>query len=361
MSLSSCLDETFVLSDLGFIQPSTTANRRQSAFRKLAVKTIFSTHSLHPRDRLDYWLDVSGQLVVKTNCRPDIADPFFAELAAESLANIGLMRVRMSTVNITHDKTHVARGADDDLLVCQPLSGSYFIEQDNREVVCGVGEFSLLETRLPYAVRIAKNSKIVIAKVPREDLECRIGCVSSFAAREGDGSRGVTKLMSSLLTLLPQLVSDLDPQDKVIIGTQLLDLLGASLVDSGKKAKLSSSKAHLLLNLRTAMLERLSQPHVTVQEIAASAGVSVRYANSLLGAQNQSLSHLFMEMRLERCKRSLEDPSQAHRSISEIAYAWGFSDTTHFTRRFKKMYGVLPSEFRNAATVRQALQELPRK
>lgn len=324
------------------------------------MKTIFSTHSLHPRDRLDYWLDVSGQLVVKTDCRPDLADPFFAELAAESLANIGLMQVSMSTVDITHDKTHVSCGADDDLLLCQPLSGSYFIDQDNREVVCGVGEFSLLETRQPYAVRIAKNSKILIAKVPREDLECRIGCVSSFAARKGDGSRGVTKLTSSLLTFLPQLVSDLDPQDKALIGTQLLDLLGASLVGSGKKAKLSSSKAHLLLSLRTAMLERLSQPHVTVQEIAASAGVSVRYANSLLVEQNQSLSRMFMEMKLDRCKRALEDSSQAHRTISEIAYAWGFSDTTHFIRRFKKMYGVLPSEFRAAVTARQTLQEPPR-
>jgi AraC-like DNA-binding protein len=321
------------------------------------VKTIFSTHSLHPRDRLDYWLDVSGNVVVKTDCRPDLTEPFFAELAAESLANIGLMQVHMSTVNISHDKTHVARGADDDLLVCQPLSGSYFIEQDNRKVVCGVGEFSLLETRLPYAVRIARNTKILIAKVPREDLECRIGHVSNFAAREGDGSRGVTKLTSSLLALLPQVICELDQKDKTIIGSQLLDLLGSSLVDSGKKAKLSSSKAHLLLSLRTAMLERLSQPHVTVQEIAASAGVSVRYANSLLGAENTSLSHLFMEMRLERCKRALEDPSQAHRSISEIAYAWGFSDTTHFIRRFKKMYGVLPRDFRDAANASQAPQE----
>lgn len=313
---------------------------------------------MHPRDRLNYWLDVSSKLVVKADCQPDRADPFFAELAGDSLSTIGLMRVHMSTVGITHDKSHVANGIDDDVLICQPLAGSYYVEQDNREVICNAGEFSLLETRLPYAVRIAKNTQILIAKVRRADLECRIGRVSNFAAREGDWSRGVTKLTSSLLAQLPKVIDELDKEEKDMIGAQLLDLLGASLVDSGKNAKLSSSKAQLLLKLRTAMSERLSQPHVTVQEIAVSAGVSVRYANSLLVEQNKSLSSLFMEMKLDRCKRALEDAGQAHRTISEIAYAWGFSDTTHFTRRFKKLYGILPSEIRNVACPGRSLQQV---
>jgi AraC family transcriptional activator of tynA and feaB len=37
---------------------------------------------------------------------------------------------------------------------------------------------------------------------------------------------------------------------------------------------------------------------------------------------------------------------QAGRTLSEIAYAWGFSDMTHFSRRFKAAYGVLPSDYR---------------
>ena len=44
-------------------------------------------------------------------------------------------------------------------------------------------------------------------------------------------------------------------------------------------------------------------------------------------------------------RKALEDPLQAHRSVSEIAYGWGFSDMTHFGRRFKQAYGVLPSVY----------------
>ena len=47
--------------------------------------------------------------------------------------------------------------------------------------------------------------------------------------------------------------------------------------------------------------------------------------------------------------------------MNEIAYAWGFSDPTHIGRRFKKMYGRLPSEVRkpenagSASNLRNAL------
>jgi AraC-like DNA-binding protein len=37
---------------------------------------------------------------------------------------------------------------------------------------------------------------------------------------------------------------------------------------------------------------------------------------------------------------------QAHRTIGDIAYSWGFSDLSHFARRFKRAYGCTPSDYR---------------
>lgn len=72
----------------------------------------------------------------------------------------------------------------------------------------------------------------------------------------------------------------------------------------------------------------------------------MRYANKLLSERDSSLRSLIQELRLERCRKALDDPLQAHRSLSEIAYAWGFSDMTHFGRSFRKFYGMLPSDYR---------------
>jgi AraC-like DNA-binding protein len=41
--------------------------------------------------------------------------------------------------------------------------------------------------------------------------------------------------------------------------------------------------------------------------------------------------------------------SWAAQTVSEIAYAWGFSDMTHFGRKFRRVYGLSPSEYRKRA------------
>jgi AraC family transcriptional activator of tynA and feaB len=63
------------------------------------------------------------------------------------------------------------------------------------------------------------------------------------------------------------------------------------------------------------------------------------------------LQRVIVSRRLERCRTALADARQAHRSVSEIAYAWGFSDQSHFTRRFRAAYGCSPSDFRKQNSV----------
>lgn len=50
--------------------------------------------------------------------------------------------------------------------------------------------------------------------------------------------------------------------------------------------------------------------------------------------------------RLEQCYRELIQDASARRTISEIAYAWGFNDQAHFSRTFRKHYGVSPRSLR---------------
>ena len=83
--------------------------------------------------------------------------------------------------------------------------------------------------------------------------------------------------------------------------------------------------------------------------MAEDACVSVRYANAVLAEDGTLIMRLIKERRLERCRSALEDPSQAHRSLSEIAYSWGFSDLAHFGRSFRVAFGSLPSQYRRLA------------
>ncbi len=313
------------------------------------MNTIFSTQQIHPRDRLSYWLNFSER-VVKWDVRPHYGKAFYADFASESLGAIEVLLITISPVDIAHGKIHIAQ-SDDDLLLWRQIIGQLIMDQNNQAAIIQPGEFALLDTRLPYTGQLHSQSKILVLKIPRRELQSRIGQLANYLARPVGSSGGVDSFTSSFLELLPENLSSLSPSSRQIIGTQLLDLIALSLSMAGGRGKirLSSSKALLLVKLRAAMAARLTETHVRVDEIANAAGISVRYANKLMANHNHSVSSALQTLRLERCKGALEDPLQAHRNISEIAFAWGFSDVTHFGRRFKKMYGLVPSQWRKTA------------
>lgn len=101
----------------------------------------------------------------------------------------------------------------------------------------------------------------------------------------------------------------------------------------------------MLARIRTAIETRLTDPNLHAQDIADAVGISVRYANEILSTEDTSIMQLVLARRLTRCRYALEDPDQAHRTVSEIAYGWGFGDLTHFGRKFKAAYGMTPSEY----------------
>ena len=125
-----------------------------------------------------------------------------------------------------------------------------------------------------------------------------------------------------------------------------LDLIALALNAGDGTPVLSSPRASALLRLKMVIDTRLSDPSLKPAEAAAAAGISVRYANELLAQDNYSLERYILRRRLERCRRALEDPMQVHRMIGEIAFGWGFSDHSHFTRRFRAEFGMTPGDCR---------------
>jgi AraC-like DNA-binding protein len=94
------------------------------------------------------------------------------------------------------------------------------------------------------------------------------------------------------------------------------------------------------------IVNHLSDPEFKPCDAAAAAGISVRYANALLSHKGTSVERYIMTLRLDRCRRTLEDRTQLHRTIADIAFGWGFLDVSHFCRRFKAEFGSSPRDYR---------------
>ena len=311
------------------------------------MQKLFSTDALHPRDRFDFWHEVACKNVVGHDSRPQSRPDFHAEFERGSLAEISILRFRNSPMQVSGTRQHIAKADSDELFLCRQIEGALFFEQCGREVRLKAGDMTLIDPMLPYNGRFGIGSELLVVKIPRRLLEMRTGKLQSLTAvalKPDDAERGLT---SSFLGTLPAYTGQLSSTSHEILKEQTLDLIALSLAKTiDGKLRLSAGHAFVLLNIRAAVEARLADPNLDVKTIADAAGVSVRYANSLLASENTSLRRLVQTRRLTRCQKALEDPMQSRRTVSEIAYSWGFSDMTHFGRVFKKAHGMLPSDYR---------------
>jgi AraC-like DNA-binding protein len=322
------------------------------------VNTLFSTDQVHARDRFDFWHAVARNNLVDHDSTPECRQTFHAKMQTGDLADVGLVLFENAPMGILHKMHHTKRMQADELFICRQAAGTLALEQNGRELLLEAGDVTLLDPRLPYVGKFCSSSSLLVLKISRRDLEARLGNPREMTCRAIKGSQPENGLLSALLDMLPAHAGNLGAAAKDIVKDQALDLFSVSWAQmmEGRKPRVSSARSLALLNLRAAIDARLADPALDAVTVAAAAGVSVRYANDLLAQQDMSIMRLVQAKRLEQCRKALEDPLQAHRMISEIAYGWGFSDMTHFARRFKAAYGLSPSDWRwNAKGLRQPL------
>jgi AraC-like DNA-binding protein len=311
------------------------------------MKTVFSTNNVHARDKFDFWHSVACKNLVDHNSLPKCRLTFDAQIEMGYLGNLELVLFHNSPMQVSHTARHIAHAKSSHVFLCRQVAGTMLLEQDTREIALEAGDMALLDPLLPYEGNFSTDSETLVLKVPRRELEARLGKTRDMVARLIKPVRTEDCLTSSLSAMLPSLAGKMNSISEEMVGNHALDLIAVSLAKTmeADRPRVSSAKALVLLNVRSVIEVRLGDPSLDAQAVADAAGVSVRYANAVLADHDTSIMRLIQTRRLARCRYALEDPNQAHRTVSEIAYGWGFSDMTHFGRRFKKAYGILPSEY----------------
>lgn len=116
----------------------------------------------------------------------------------------------------------------------------------------------------------------------------------------------------------------------------LLDLHRAH-AQTGMGVRTNGEAAHI----RRLLSERIGE-NLSVEEIAALAGISVSKLK-LLFREKGGAVHCFIRLKIERAKQMIQEGKM---NFSEIADALGFASLHYFSRTFKAVTGVSPSQFK---------------
>lgn len=91
------------------------------------------------------------------------------------------------------------------------------------------------------------------------------------------------------------------------------------------------------------MMDARPDAHLTIDILAREAGLSpAHFARAFKESVGRAPHQHLMSLRLERARRLLDHPDAA---LSDVAQRTGFADQAHFTRFFKRQFGVTPGAF----------------
>jgi AraC-like DNA-binding protein len=164
------------------------------------------------------------------------------------------------------------------------------------------------------------------------------------------GSEGIGCVASSFLKTFIQQAPNLSLPEVSSLTRSVIETLNvAALSYLDVSARESTDcRAFQLHQIRLYIEEHLRDSDLSIEKIAEAHGITERYMHKLFKAEGISASRLLWERRLDRCKRDIENPYFSGKSITEIAYSWGFSSSSHFSRVFKQRFQKSPKAFRPA-------------
>jgi AraC-like DNA-binding protein len=87
--------------------------------------------------------------------------------------------------------------------------------------------------------------------------------------------------------------------------------------------------------------EHLRDPDLCIDQISTALGCTKRYLHMLFSERGMTVSDYIWRARLQHCREELE--AQPGKTITDVAFSWGFSSSSHFSRVFRKYFGIVPS------------------
>jgi AraC family transcriptional regulator, positive regulator of tynA and feaB len=183
-------------------------------------------------------------------------------------------------------------------------------------------------------------------RVPRWLMENRLRLANLPLLPRISGASGLGVTLFHLATSLYQEAQVLTLQEGISAIEAYLELLCACVGLPEQRREETDACAELLSRVEQFIEAHLPEPTMGPTEIANAFGISVRHLHRLFLQKESTVAEYIRERRLERCQTELCDLRFSDRKITDIAFFWGFSDSAHFSRCFKRRFGVSPRLFR---------------
>jgi AraC-like DNA-binding protein len=237
------------------------------------------------------------------------------------------------------------------LLLIQ-VSGSGRLAQHNRSCTLYPGDWSLLDTLHPFdSLSLGTPGEYQILGLERPSDPEVLTLLERGVARRFDSKAGLSRVLQFTLAESFNQMHCLNHQSKKSLQAAISAMTWDALREQLEGTPLMGRQDLQCARLKGYIESRLTDPELSVDGIAQACNTSVRSVHrAFAGDPAGSVWKYIWQRRLSHCAAELRDVRQAHRSITDICFCWGFNSSSHFSRVFRDQYGIPPSEYRSTVS-----------
>jgi AraC-like DNA-binding protein len=312
------------------------------------MAVILDTSTILPADRaavIDY---VFAEATVPHSITHESSgDGIYARLDYWHARKAAFFHHESSGIGHTRTARQVRAGAPERAALIVHHGGPGILRQGENELELSDGHLYLADLTMPYTLFRSGLGAATVFQADYQELGLPMESVRSASSRLASSC-----LYDLVRSYIPQMYGQCESlADGVALEsaahatTELVRTLIATASESQQFAREALADV-LRMRVVSYISQHLTEPGLNPQRIASENNISVRHLHKMWRDSDLSLMQWIIAQRLEGARYELSQKS-SQKNISAVCYGWGFSDFTHFCRRFRDAYGMSPGEWRH--------------
>jgi AraC family transcriptional regulator, positive regulator of tynA and feaB len=304
-----------------------------------------STSGLAPKKQIECWTETLTDLCGRFDVDPLQASSLEARINYRTVSRLMLCQIEASQHRIAHAPARIRSSEHPFVKILFQTHGISYFEQDGRRIELMPGDCLAYDVSCPHTIISPSFTRHEVVIVPKELLRERGFRSEKMSACKLSARTGTGRIAYDFVHAAFDEATKLSPHNAIGVADSLIDLLLLPLREADTMLDRVGPEA-MYVRAQGFIREHLRDPDLCIDQISMALGCTKRYLHMLFSDRGMTVSDYIWQARLQHCRQELE--TQPGKSITDVAFSWGFSSSSHFSRVFRKYFGIVPSSIHKA-------------
>ena len=235
----------------------------------------------------------------------------------------------------------------DHIKVILQQQGASILQQEGRSIPIGRDHIAIYDPTRPFVLNNVTAVRHFVLQIPRQALSAAMLGKLSEPYSVTESNAGMRSVLLSMMSSTLDQFDDINVSSRNSVGQVMIDVVRTLLIDSSRKRKSREEYLDILRRqIINFILDNIDNADLDAKMIAANLRCCVRYVYRAFEQEHDSLGRFIWNQRLDAAASKLRNASHHAGEISAVAFETGFCSSAHFSRAFRRRFGLSPSEWR---------------